>query len=296
MYKMLVLDMDGTLLNEEQCISDVNKEAIKQAVAQGIKVVLASGRAYPGMVPYLKELDLYDQGLYTISCSGAVVIENVTNEIVYEEHIKNKDLAEIHKVCEKLDLDMSGYTLNDMVIHHDNLFTRYDAIANNMDIKVVDFEHLDENQRIYKLNIINESIDVRQSMIDYFPTIHPDNMDIREKPSFNKHALSELWHFPEEIVNSYTIVRPLPFCIELLDQHSNKAVGVSVVAAKYGIHMDEIICMGDSGNDVHMLEEAGLGIAMANARHEAKEAADEVTHSNEEDGVAVVIHKYLLNQ
>lgn len=296
MYKMLVLDMDGTLLDEKQRISDVNKEAIKKIINSGVKVVLASGRAYPGMVPYLKELDLYHEGLYTISCSGAIVIENVTDTIIYEEHIRNEDLAEIHKVCERLDLDMSGYTLNNMVIHHDNLFTRYDAIANRMDIKVIDFENLDEDQRIYKLNIINESVEVRQSMIDYFPTIHPDNMEIREKPKFNKHALSELWHFPEEIINSYTIVRPLPFCIELLDQHSNKAVGVSVVASKYGIKMEEIVCMGDSGNDVHMLEEAGLGIAMANARSEAKDAANEVTLSNEEDGVAEVIYKYFLNK
>lgn len=296
MYKMLVLDMDGTLLNEAQEISDVNRIAIKAAVKKGIKVVLASGRAYPGLKAYLKELDLDHEGTYTISCSGALVMENVTENIIYEEHIKSEDLARIHMVCEKLDLDMSGYTINDMVVHHDNLFTKYDAIANKMDIKVVDFENLDENEKIYKLNIINESVDVRQSMIDYFPTIKPDSLDIREKPNFNKHALSELWRFPEDIVNGYTLVRPLPFCIELLDKHSNKAVGVSIVAEKYGISIDEIICMGDSGNDVHMLEEAGLGVAMANARTEAKNAADEVTVSNEENGVAVIINKYFLNE
>lgn len=295
MYKMLVLDMDGTLLNEKQEISDVNKVAIKKIIDKGIKVVLASGRAYPGLISYLKELDLYEKGNYTIACSGALVMENVTEKIIYEEHIKPEDLALIHVVCEKLDLDISGYTIKDMLIHHENLFTRYDAIANKMKIKVVDFENLDKDEKIYKLNIINESLDVRQSMIDYFPTIFPQDMTIREKPKFNKHALSELWRFPEEIVNKYTIVRPLPFCIELLDKNSNKAVGVSVVAKKYGIHMDEIISMGDSGNDVHMLEEVGLGVAMANARSEAKEAANEVTLSNEENGVAVIIEKYFLN-
>lgn len=294
MYKMLVLDMDGTLLNEKQEISDINKKAIKKILDKGIKVVLASGRAYPGMLSYLKELGIYQKGLYTIACSGALVIENVTNEILYEEHIKLEDLCKIHQVCEELDLDMSGYTINDMLIHHDNLFTRYDAIANKMNIKVVDFENLDEQERIYKLNIINESLGVRQSMIDYFPTIKPANMEIREKPNFNKHVLSELWRFPEDIVNNYNIVRPLPFCIELLDKHSNKAVGASVVAKQYGIKMEEIIAMGDSGNDVHMLKEAGLGIAMANAREEAKSAADIVTVSNEEHGVALVIEEYFL--
>jgi len=296
MYKMLVLDMDGTLLNDEQKISEVNRKAIRKIMDKGIKVILASGRAYPGMVSYLKELELYEKGSYTIACSGALVMENVTEEIIYEEHIKSEDLARIHVVCEKLDLDMSGYTMKDMVIHHENLFTRYDAIANKMDIKVIDFENLDENEKIYKLNIINESVDIRQAMIDYFPTLFPDNMEIREKLKFNKHALSELWHFPEDIVNNYTIVRPLPFCIELLAKNSNKAVGVAVVAKRYGISMDEIISMGDSGNDIHMLEKAGLGVAMANARFEAKEAANEVTVSNEENGVAVIIEKYFLSE
>lgn len=296
MYKMLVLDLDGTLLNEEQTISEVNKVAINKMKEKGFKVVLASGRGYPGMKPYLDELDINTEGSYTVSCSGALVTENKVEKNIYEEHINHDDLAKIHEVCEKLDLDMSGYTLNHMYIHHENLFTRYDAIANKMKIKVVDFGNLDKNEKIYKLNIINENIDSRQQMIDYFPSIHPKNMDIREKPDFNVDVLSELWRFPEEIVNNYTIVRPLPFCLELLDKHSNKAVGVTVVAEKYGIKMDEIICMGDSGNDVHMLEEAGLGVAMANARAEAKEAADEVTLSNEEDGVAVIIEKYFLNQ
>ena len=87
-------------------------------------------------------------------------------------------------------------------------------------------------------------------------------------------------------------MRPLPFCIELLDKNSNKAVGVSIVAEKYGILMEDIICIGDSGNDVHMIEEAGLGVAMANARSEAKAVADEITLSNEENGVAHIINKY----
>lgn len=292
MYKMLVLDMDGTLLNERQEITDGNLYAIKELIKKGIKVVIATGRPYSGVIPYLKQLGLYKKGCHTITCSGALVIENVTDEILYEEHILNEDLVKIHQMCETLDIDMSGYTKTDMVIHHENLFSRFDALANNTSLRIVDFLNLSSDDKVFKLNIINESINDRDNMIRYFPALKVENTQMRDKPNFNPNLLSELWHFPKEVLENYTIVRPLPFCLELLDKHSNKAVGVEMVAKEYGIDMSEIVCIGDSGNDVHMLEEAGLGIAMANASDDAKAVADVLTLSNEEDGVAFAIGKY----
>jgi len=296
MYKMLVLDMDGTLLNESQQISKQNKKAIVEILDKGIKVVLATGRPYSGVVPFCKELGIYEVGCYSITCSGALVVENVTKNVLYEEHILQEDLTKIHNLCEEFDIDMSGYTKDMILIHHENLFSRYDALANFTDLKIVDFCHLEDEQRVYKLNIINESLDVRRRMIDYFPTIKLDNYEMRHKEKFNNSLFDELWRFPQEIFDHYTIVRPLPFCIELLGKNSNKAVGVRKVAEKLGIEMSEIICIGDSGNDVHMIEEVGLGVAMANASQEAKNVADEITLSNEENGVAVIIDKYFLDK
>jgi Cof subfamily protein (haloacid dehalogenase superfamily) len=293
---MLVLDMDGTLLNEHQIITKENTEAISRIMDMGIKVVIATGRPYQGIIPYLKELGLYQKGIYSITCSGALVIENVTENILYEEHIKNEELSKIQKMCESLDIDMSGYTKNHILIHHENLFSRYDALANNIPLKQVDFHKLSPEIKVFKLNIINEGDSDKEDMINYFPSLQLDHHYIREKANYNPNLLDNLGHFPADIMEKFTIVRPLPFCLELLDAHSNKAVGVNRVAKEYDVLMEEIICIGDSGNDVHMLLEAGLGIAMANASEEAKRAADEVTLSNENSGVAAAIHKYFLTE
>ena len=294
MYKMLVMDMDGTLLNEEQEISQENKKMLKEAMDNGIAIVLASGRHYKGMLSYIRELGLDREGCYAISCSGAVVVENGGGKVIYEEHIEPEDLRKIHRVCVSMDIDMCAYSREGFLVMHDNLFSRYDSIANKTPIIPVDFEGLREDQLAYKLNIINESPESAQEIIDYFPSIKLDSYHVRKKTVYNSKLFDELWRFPEFMRVNYNITRPLPFSIELFGKNSNKATGIEIVAGKLGISMSEVIAMGDSGNDVHMLEEAGLGVAMANARQEAKEAADLVTVSNIDHGVAKVISEYLL--
>lgn len=295
MYKMLVLDLDGTLLNEEQKISDDNVIAIKSAFEMGIHVVLASGRHYKGIVPFLKELNLYKCGCYTISCSGAMVMENQVNRVLYEEPIDRDDLIRIHKTCETMDIDMCGYGKEGFLVHHDSLFGKYDSIANHTTVKKVDFNNLDKELLVYKLNIINESPETAYEIIDYFPAISVDDYTVRDKPNFNAGLFDEMGNFPKFMTENYTITRPLPFFIELFDKDCNKAVGVEFVAKILGVKMSEVIAMGDSGNDLHMIEEVGLGVAMGNASDEVKSIADIITLSNEENGVAKIINDYLLN-
>ncbi len=294
MYKMLALDMDGTLLDDEQKISLNNKLAIKKAIEKGIHIVLASGRHYKGLIPYLKELKLYNENSYSVTCSGAIIMKNGVNVIIYEKHIDTEDLKLMHRTCEKLDIDMCAYSKDGLLIHHENLLSRYDSVANNTELSKVNFENLDEDINVVKLNIINESNEIASEIIEYFPTIKIDNYTIRDKKKFNKNLLNELWRFPKEIVDKYNIVKPLPFFVEIFNKNINKAVGIKIIADRLGINMNEVIAMGDSGNDVHMLEAAGLGIAMANGSYEAKEAADELTLRNGEDGVAHIINKYFV--
>lgn len=294
MYKMIVLDMDGTLLNERQEISKENRIAIKKAVEKGVKVVLASGRAFYGMKPYLEELDLIKKGNYSISCSGALALDNFNHEILHEIPIEHSDLLKILRVSEDFDLDISAYTKESMLIHKNNLFSQYDAIANSVVLETVDFHKLKPETEIFKVNLINEAPQIREDIIKYFPSIKAESMDMREKPNFNINLLDELWRLPRDIIDHYTVVKSLPFCVEILDKRCNKAVGVEAVAKAFGIKRDEIICMGDSGNDLHMIEYAGLGIGMGNAYEQIKEVADEVTLTNEENGVAHIIEKYIL--
>ena len=100
---------------------------------------------------------------------------------------------------------------------------------------------------------------------------------------------------PAELKHEFTVVQSAPFFLEFLNPSSNKGVGVSAIAEYLGIKAEEVICMGDAENDHHMLEYAGLGIAMANAMEETKQIADYITVSNDEHGVAKSIEKFVLN-
>ncbi len=292
-YKMLVLDMDGTLLSENQTISPKNKEAIYKAREAGLHVVLASGRHFNGLYAYIKELNLLDSDCFSVSCSGAVVTHNISGQVIYEEHIEPEHVVSLYQSCEELGLDLCGYTHEGLVLQHESLFSRYDSIANQSPLIKVDFNLKNENLLIYKMNIINESKANQQEIIDYFPGMTLEDYSVSEKKSYNENLLNELWRLPKTITEAYNIVRPLPFIAELFHKHSNKAVGMEVIAERLGFGLDQVVAIGDSGNDVHMIEEAGLGIAMSNAREEAKKVADLITSSNEEDGVAEVVMKLL---
>ena len=294
-YKMIVLDMDGTLLNEEQKISKRNEKAIKAAIKKGIKVVIATGRSFKGLIPYLEQLEMIEEGEYTIACSGALAVDNATHELVYEYPIDHQDIRTIVNFCDEHELDINLYTKETLVIGQDHLFSRYDSVANKAELEVLDLYNLPSDLEVFKITVVNESRENKQEIIDYFPTYEVPMIELREKKSFNPNFVKEAWRFPEEIKERYFIAQPLPFTLEVFDKKCNKAVGVEEIRKKYGLKQDEIICVGDSGNDHHMIEYAGLGIAMGNAHDEIKAIADELTGNNNEDGVAMVIEKYFLS-
>jgi Cof subfamily protein (haloacid dehalogenase superfamily) len=102
-------------------------------------------------------------------------------------------------------------------------------------------------------------------------------------------------NLPQEVYEKYTVVRSAPFFLEFLNKEVNKGVGVEMLAKHLGVKREEVITMGDAGNDLHMIEYAGMGIAMGNAFDEVKEAANYITDSNNEDGVAKAIEKFVLS-
>ena len=114
-----------------------------------------------------------------------------------------------------------------------------------------------------------------------------------EEPEILQEAINNL---PEYLYEKYTIVRSAPFFLEFLNKEVNKGVGVEALANSLGIKREEVICMGDAGNDEHMIRYSGFGVAMGNAFEEIKAVADFVTKSNNEDGVAYVIDQFVLNK
>ena len=129
-------------------------------------------------------------------------------------------------------------------------------------------------------------------MYEYKPECSNSHIPMIDEPEILQRAVDNL---PEEVYEKYTVVRSAPFFLEFLNKEVNKGVGVEMLAKHLGVKREEVITMGDAGNDLHMIEYAGMGIAMGNAFDEVKEAANYITDSNNEGGVAKAIEKFVLS-
>ncbi|MCY6371118.1 sugar-phosphatase [Clostridium ganghwense] len=267
MYKLIALDMDGTLLKEDKSISEENYIAIKKAKEKGVKVVLSTGRPQKGIEKYLKELNLLSDEDYCVTYNGSVIQNTGTNEILYKKLLTCEDAHYLYDLSKKLDINIHALTTTSCIAPKLTKYTELEVTMNGINFEEVDFATLTDSTPIVKIMLIDE-------------------------PEKLSEAIEKL---PEEVYEKYTVVRSAPFFLEFLDKTVNKGAGVKALAESLGINQNEVICMGDAGNDLHMIKYAGLGVAMGNAFLEVKKAADYITYTNEDDGVAHVINKFILD-
>lgn len=266
MYKLLALDMDGTLLREDKTVSQVTKDKIKQAKQKGVTVVLASGRPIEGLKRYLEELELENENDYVVSYNGALVQNTCTKEVVSRTPLKGKDLSYLYELSLTLGVNIHAFSKEGCITPAMTKYSQLEGEINGIEVMEVDYTEINPEEEIIKIMMVDEP-------------------DVLEK------AIQKL---PQAIFDQYTIVRSAPFFLEFLNKEANKGTGVEALAQLLGIKREEVICIGDAGNDEHMVRYAGLGVAMGNAFEELKEIADYITKTNEEDGVAHVIEKFIL--
>ncbi|MFC3884814.1 Cof-type HAD-IIB family hydrolase [Bacillus songklensis] len=240
-FKLIALDMDGTLLDENGKISEANREAIAQAQEKGVHVVLSTGRSIFTCREFAESLKLSSY-LVTVNgseiwdCSGNLLERNILNA----EHVQMMwELTNTHK-------------------------TRFWAVT---------------SEKVWREEF-PEDISAQQWLKYGF------DIDDNEVRAIILKELSK--NAGLEISNSS------PTNIEVNAVGINKAKGLRNVCGRLGISMDEVIAMGDSLNDIAMIKEAGCGVAMGNAQDIVKEAADWVTGTNAEDGVAQAIRHWVL--
>lgn len=268
MYKIIALDMDGTLLNEKKVITDRTKAAIKAAREKGVKVVLASGRPIDGLKKFLNELELIDNDEYVLSYNGCLVQETKSEKAICEMCLKGSDLHYAYEISKELNVNIHAFSADKGLITPKNSkYTEVEAEINGIDITVCDFNEINENDVIVKIMYIDE----------------PEILD----PAIEKH--------PKELAEKYYLAKSTPYFFEIINKDGNKGVGLKALADHLGVEASEIIAVGDAGNDLAMIEYAGLGVAMGNANKDIKKVANYITKSNEEDGVAHVIEKFILN-
>ena len=267
-YKLIVLDIDGTLTNSKKEITPRTKEALIKIQEQGVYVAIASGRPTPGTRKVAQELELSRFGNYVLSFNGGRVINCKTGEVVLDKTIPAK---------------MAGVLCEEARQHGVGIMT-YDSECALAGTDVID-EYMELEARINSIEL--KPVGHFKDYVDFpvnkcLMTGEPERMAELEKELKEKYA------------GSLNIFRSEPFFLELMPKGIDKAAVLKNFLPFLGITRDEVICCGDGYNDKTMIEFAGLGVAMANARDEVKEVADYITTSNDEDGVAEVVERYIL--
>ncbi|OSN08020.1 sugar-phosphatase [Lonsdalea iberica] len=266
--KLIAIDMDGTLLNPQNVVSPAVKAAIAAARDKGVHVVLATGRPYIGVKRYLEELGLYQDDHFCITNNGALVQKAASGECVAETTLNFDD----YLYCEKLarDLNVHFHALDFNYVYTANKdigrYTVHEAFLTGMPLRYRAVEEMDRSLHFPKLMMIDE-------------------------PSLLDEAIKKV---PAEVFERYTIMKSADFYLEILNKRVNKGTGVKMLAEHLNLGRDEIMSLGDQENDLAMLDYAGLGVAMGNAIEKVKAASQFVTKTNQEDGVAYAIEKFVL--
>ena len=268
MYKLIAIDMDGTLLREDKSVSERTKNAIKLAKEKGVYVVIATGRPIDGVSRYLEELDMLGENDYVLSYNGGLVLKTKSREVVSKTVLTGADLHYLHNLSKELGVNIHAFSeVHGLITPKNSKYTEVEANINGIKIAINDYSDIEYDHSIIKVMMIDEP-EVLQKAID---------------------------NLPKEVYEKYTVVRSAPFFLEFLNKKVNKGTGVELLAKHLNIKQEEIMTFGDAGNDLDMIVYAGMGVAMANAFDEVKEAANYITDSNENDGVAKAIEKFVLN-
>lgn len=290
MYKMIASDLDGTLLNSYGQITEKTKESLLKAQEKGVYVVFASGRVSSSIKSFA---DLIGIKGYIISGNGAVVTDLETNENIYTNVMDKKTVLKIISICEQNSISYNLYTLKDVYTKKIEYSTLFYHMENRK---------LPEEKRI-KINLcenieklIKESDDLKISKITICDKDRiVFNSIIRKLREVNGVTVLDVSHSSRKVITVGTEAIEIKYnYTEVSKSGVDKWSAIQFLSNKLSIDKKEIICVGDNANDIIMVENAGLGVIMGNAAPQYKEKADYVALSNDEDGVADVIDKYIL--
>lgn len=270
-YKLIAIDMDGTLLNSNNEVSYRTRQALNMAQEQGVKVVLATGRLLQSAIQYAESLELSNP---IIACNGAVIV-NESKEIVYQRYLDKNTVGDIIKLATEYDLYYHFYDeynfysnvyVEEVISYYNsssaklkkqeievNIFNNVEDILNNKDLNVYKFMFIDDNKD--KLSFFRKELDLFQ--------------DISTCSSWRNN-------------------------LEAMANGVSKGAGIKFLCEKLNIDPKEVIAIGDNENDISMITLAGLGVAMGNGEAIVKNHAKYITSTNNEDGVAKVIEKFVL--
>lgn len=275
-YKLIAMDMDGTLLNSQKQVTEYTKEVLRRASEKGIKLVICTGRIFTSAKSYAR---IIGTKAPIIASNGAYIREKDRNEVIYEKYIKKETLLDIIRVTREWGFYPHIYTTDtiysERLIHSSLNYSKWNETVpedERINIQIVDsLEDIVEKEGENFLKVVVMALEDEVEKLQELKKFIKENMDVAIFSSY---------------MNNF----------EIMDKEVSKGSALRRLAEFFDIDREEIVCFGDNENDKTMFEFAGFPIAMGNAEEELKEISAYVTDTNDNDGVAKAIEELILRE
>lgn len=290
MYKLIAIDLDGTLLNSYGEVSTENLNAIRKATQNGIEVVLASGRVYSSVKNIAREIGADN---YIISGNGSLIHDVKNDKIIYDEFMDKQKVLNIIKICEENSIYYNIYTENTIIaksINYNVLFYQNENSkkpANrktNIDIVENIYKYVEEssNIRVLKITICDSNEIIFSGIIKKLKTI--SKINILDISHMSKKIIK---HGTEDVKVEY-------YYTEISNENVDKWTAIKFLINKLGINENEVVAIGDNANDKQMVINSGLGVSIGNSMLAVQNIGKCKVADNNSNGVAEAINRYVL--
>ena len=289
MYKLVAIDLDGTMLNRYGIVTEKTKQVIEQVQKNQIEVIIASGRPIDSIKTIAKEIKSEN---YFISGNGAILYDIKKDEILYENTLKKTKVLDIIKICEENSIFYNIYTEKEIISKTLNYNVLY-YYKENLNKDEENKTHINIVEDIYDYILNRDEKIIKITICDNNQTIF--NSIIRRLNEIGEIEVLDVSHMSRKTIKQGTEDIAIEyFYTEISAKNVNKWNALEFLAEKMNVKKEEIITIGDNINDKKMIECAGLGIAMQNGAPDVQKIADYITESNDNDGVAKALETVLL--
>lgn len=291
-YKFVAIDIDGTLLNSKGELSERTKKSVEKVIQKGVKIVLTSGRVTNSVEAVAKSLNV---DKYLICDNGASIYDVTQNKTIWSKEIDKKTVENLVNTCIENNIYYMVFTDEEIIVkdlrHMALAFYKQrhnckDEASGITQFRYAGIEYIQKLQKPVRRIVVCD-----QDRVIY-------NSIVKKLCQFDDIELLASPHISNKIIkdDDKTLLLRYSYA-EILPKNANKWIAIKELITRIGgIEDSEVIAIGDNFNDVSMLKNAGLGVAMNNGASVAKEVARVVAPSNDEDGVALILERYILNK